>query len=158
MDVRIGIAESPQVIEVELENDVDPLGQLGEDLAGLGVGLGRHRRADVGALAQLGNQRDLGQEGDLELVGQLLAPSGAEQLVALAVIAGEPTHVLDDAGDRDVDLVGHVGGPLGHLLGCRWRLGHGGFFGLRVGAAREPDQRGRKAGDSSGHSSSSVGG
>ena len=42
-----------------------------------------------------GHQRQLGEE-DAELVGELLAAPGTEELVALAVVAGEPRHVLDD--------------------------------------------------------------
>ena len=44
------------------------------------------------------------------------AAAGAEQLVALAVVAGEPRHVLDDALDLEVDLLGHERGALRDLL------------------------------------------
>ena len=37
--------------------------------------------------------------GTSRRLGQLVAAAGAEQLVALAVVAGEPAHVLDDAAD-----------------------------------------------------------
>ena len=54
----------------------------------------------VAAGAQRRHQRQLGEQRDVELGGQLGAAAGAEQLVALAVVAGEPRHVLDDAADR----------------------------------------------------------
>ena len=47
-------------------------------------------RPVVAALAQRRHQRHLAEQRDLEPVGQLLAAAGAEQLVARAVVAGEP--------------------------------------------------------------------
>ena len=44
-------------------------------------------RPESPPFAQLGHQRELGEERDAELVGELLATTGAEQLVALAVVA-----------------------------------------------------------------------
>ena len=80
--------------------------------------------AGVAALAQRRHQRHLAEQRDLEPLGQLLAAAGAEQLVARAVVAGEPRHVLDDALDLEVDLLGHEGGPLGDPLGRGLRRGH----------------------------------
>ena len=68
----------------------------------------------------------------------------AEDLVGLAVVASEPRHVLDDAGDGEVDLLGHVGRPLGDLLGRRLRggdhhhLGPGEELGHRQGDVARP--------------------
>ncbi len=55
--------------------------------------------------AQLGHERHLAEQRHVEVGGELGAATGAEQLVALAVVAGEPAHVLDHALDLDVDLV-----------------------------------------------------
>ena len=57
-------------------------------------------------------------------LGQALAAARPEQVVVLAVVAGEAAHVLDDAGYPEVPLAGHVGGPHGHLLGGQRRGGH----------------------------------
>src|SRR5205085_8774154 len=65
------------------------------------------RDADIAAFAQGGHEWDLAQQRDVELIGEELSASRAEYLVALAVVAGEPTHVLDDAAHREVDLPGH---------------------------------------------------
>ena len=48
------------------------------------------RAAGVAALAQRGHERHLAEQRHLEPLGQLVAAAGAEQLVALAVVAGEP--------------------------------------------------------------------
>ena len=52
------------------------------------------------------------------------AAAAAEQLVALAVVAGEPRHVLDHAADGEVDLRGHRRRQPGDLLGGRLRGRH----------------------------------
>ena len=84
---------------------------------------GGDRLALVAAGAELGDQRELGEQRHLQFLGQLGAATGAEQLVALAVVAGEPGHVLDHAADRQVDLLGHRRGEAGHLLRRRLRRG-----------------------------------
>ena len=43
-----------------------------------------------------GTKRHLADQRHVERLGQLVAAARAEQLVALAVVAGEPGHVLDD--------------------------------------------------------------
>src|SRR5690606_24961109 len=99
---------------------VDPLGDAGEGGGRLAIGVGDHDGAPgVAALPQLGQEGHLAQEGGAEAVGQLVATTGAEELVALAVVAREPAHVLDDALHGEVHLLGHEAGPLGHLLGGR---------------------------------------
>ena len=83
----------------------------------LAVRLGHHdRHALVAALAEGRHERDLGQQRHAELVGELRAATGAEQLVAGAVVAGEPAHVLDDPAHRQLELAGGVGRALGHPL------------------------------------------
>src|SRR5579862_7259164 len=58
---------------------VDPLGDRPERGRAFAVGIGGHDRATlVAALAQRRQQGYLTQERDLEPVGQLLAPTGAE--------------------------------------------------------------------------------
>src|SRR3546814_15122729 len=65
----------------------------------------------------------LSEQGLGQAVGELLAAAGAEDLVTSAVVAGEPRHVLDDALDLEVDLLGHERRPLRDAL--RGRLGRG---------------------------------
>ena len=98
-----------------------------------------------------GDERDLAEQRDLEALRELVATAVAEELVALAVVAGEPGHVLDHALDRQVHLLGHERGPLRHLL--RGRLGRGDDVDLGVrqelregdrdvaGARREVDEQ-----------------
>src|SRR3954469_8415435 len=73
------------------ELDVDPLGDRTERDRSLIVGL-RHddRVAVVAARAQLGHERHLAEERDLQLVGQVLAATLTEQAVLRVVIAAEP--------------------------------------------------------------------
>ena len=61
---------------------------------------GGDRLALVAAGPQRRHQRQLGEQRHVELGGQLGAAAGAEQLVAHAVVAGEPRHVLDHAAHR----------------------------------------------------------
>ena len=75
----------------------------------------------VAAVAQRRHERQLGEQRHVELGGQLGAAAGAEDLVALAVVAGEPRHVLDDAAHRQVDLRRHRRREAGDLLGGRLR-------------------------------------
>ena len=58
------------------------------------------RLAAVAALAGEGVDRDLGEERDAEAFGLPDAAAVAEEVVALAVVALEPGHVLDQAEDR----------------------------------------------------------
>ena len=51
------------------------------------------------------HERHLAEQRHLELGRQLLAAAGAEQLVARAVVAGEPRHVLDNAAHRELELL-----------------------------------------------------
>ena len=62
--------------------------------------------------------------GTSELGGQLAAAARAEELVARAVVAREPRHVLDHAAHRQVDLGRHRRRQPGDLLGRRLRRGH----------------------------------
>src|SRR3546814_11762624 len=71
----------------------------------------------------------LSEQGLGQAVGELLAAAGAEDLVTSAVVAGEPRHVLDDALDLEVDLLGHERRPLRDAL--RGRLGRGDDVNLR---------------------------
>ena len=70
-----------------------------------------------------GTSGQLGEQRHVELGGQLGAAAGAEQLVALAVVAREPRHVLDHAAHREVDLRRHRRRQPGDLLGRRLRRG-----------------------------------
>ena len=97
-------------------------GQAGHQLFGTGVkGLrdgrppGREegdRLASVAAPAGFGVDGHLGEEG-LEALGLADAAAIAEEVVAGAVVALEPGHVLDQAEDRDVDLGEHRDGLAG---------------------------------------------
>ncbi len=79
-------------------------------------------RPVVAALTQFGHERELAEQRHLELLGEQLAAARAEDLVALAVVAGEPRHVLDHAAHRQVDLGRHRRRQRSHLLCCRlWR-------------------------------------
>ena len=79
--------------------------------------------AVVAAFAQLLHERQLAQQRHAELVGELLAAARPEDLVPLAVVAGEPAHVLDDALHGQVHLLRHRGRQPRHLLRCRLRGG-----------------------------------
>ena len=68
-----------------------------------------------------GHERDLAEQRHPELAGELGAAAGAEELVADAVVAGEPAHVLDHAPHGQLHLARRAGGALGHTLGCRLR-------------------------------------
>ena len=85
---------------------------------GLAVGVGHpHRHAGVGALADGGDERDLPEQRHVEVVGERLAPAGAEELVARAVVAGEPRHVLDHAAHRQLELLRRVAPTAGRPAG-----------------------------------------
>ena len=95
---------------------------LGEGPRRLAVGVGDDDgQAGVAALAQLRHEGHLSEQRHLEPFGQLGAATGPEDLVARAVVTGEPGHVLDDALDLEVHLLGHERGPLGD----RWAAGWG---------------------------------
>src|ERR1700689_3499428 len=55
------------------------------------------RFTNVAAFAQFRVERNLPEQRDTELLGETRAAARSEDLVALRVVAGEPTHVLDDA-------------------------------------------------------------
>src|SRR4051794_27228126 len=77
---------------------VDALRDAGENLGRFACGCDRDdRRADVTAFSHRGHQRHLAQERYLEQLSKLCSAATAEQLVAGAVVSGEPRHVLDDA-------------------------------------------------------------
>ena len=102
----------------------DRSGQRLEDRRHLAVRLGDHGGdADVAPLSEGAHQGHLGQEGHTQLVGQLGASAGPEQLVALPVVAGEPAHVLDNPPYGQLQLAGGVGRALGHPLGGGLRRG-----------------------------------
>jgi hypothetical protein len=97
--------------------DLDALCDPREGLGGLAIGFGEHDRVPrVTACPQRGDERDLAEQRYLEALGEVVAAAGTEQLVALAVVAGEPAHVLDDALDAEVHLLGHEAGALRHAL------------------------------------------
>ena len=79
------------------------------------------RPAGVGLRAQRHRERHLAEQRDVELVGQRLAAALAEELEALAAGRHEAGHVLDDAGDLEVDLVRHLGRAARDLLRGRLR-------------------------------------
>ena len=74
------------------------------------------RVAIVATLTQLGQQRQLAKQRHLKLFGQFLSTTTSEDFVSLAIVAGEPAHVLDDALDRKVDFASHSGRQRGDLL------------------------------------------
>src|SRR3546814_11041232 len=67
----------------------------------------------VAAGAQLPHERDLTEQRRPEALGEVLAAAVAEDVVALAVVTGEPAHVLDDALHLEVHLLRHEPRPLG---------------------------------------------
>src|SRR5437588_9663338 len=118
----------------------DPAGSLGDD--GVGQFAKRARGfaarigdgdppADVPALPKGWNERDPSQQRNTQCLSQALASSLTEQVVATTVVAGEPTHVFDDASQGQVDLLRHVGAPLGDPLGGCLRRRH--HIHLRAG-------------------------
>ena len=126
------------------EVDRHPLGHRTEDLGRLAVGVDRgDRTAVVTALAQRRDQRHLGEQGNAETIGEHLAAAAAEQLVARAVVGGEPRHVLDDALHLEVHLLGHEPGSLRHRLSRRLRCrDHVGLGARQVLRERERDVAG----------------
>ena len=68
-----------------------------------------------------GKRYELFGSGGGQELAELLAAARPEQLVALAVVAGEPRHVLDHALDRQIDLDGHRRRQPGDLLRRRLR-------------------------------------
>src|SRR3990170_5520222 len=93
---------------------------LGTQIVRLGHGRVRSLQHDgcalVGELHQVGIHGDLAQQRYPETLREGLASATAEQLVARPVIAGEVTHVLDDASRLESGLLGHESGALGNLL------------------------------------------
>src|SRR3546814_9259763 len=84
---------------------VDLLGDGCERRGRLSVLLGQDDRpAVVAAGAQLPHERDLTEQRRPEALGEVLAAAVAEDVVALAVVTGEPAHVLDDALHLEVHL------------------------------------------------------
>src|SRR3546814_1400101 len=76
---------------------------------------------------------------DLEALGEVLAAAVAEDVVALAVVTGEPAHVLDDALHLEVHLLRHEPRPLGDALRGRLRRGDD----VDLGAGQELSERQR---------------
>ena len=89
----------------------------------LAVGLGDHDgHALVAADPHGRHERDLGRAaGTPRSSASCLPAARAEELVARAVVAGEPRHVLDDPAHRQLQLAGRVGRALGDPLGRRLR-------------------------------------
>ena len=79
----------------------------------------------------VGHERDLREQRHAELVGELLATAGAEELVARAVVAGEPRHVLDHADHVEVDLLRHRRRALRDALRRGLRRGDDDHLGAR---------------------------
>ncbi len=104
----------------------DDAGGGGADrLGGRCIRIGQHQRlAAVGVLAQLLLKRHLAEQRHVELVGEELAAALAEDRESLAARGREARHVLDHAEDLEVDLGGHVSGPLGDRLRGRLRRCH----------------------------------
>ena len=100
--------------------------------AGLRIGChGSDRLAVVAALAQRNRERNLRKQRHTEFVGEFLATARAEQFVALAVVAGEPRHVLDDPAHGQVDLLCHRGRETSDFLCGLLRRGHNKYLCLR---------------------------
>ena len=129
-----------------------PARGLADRLRGRVVGIGdEQRQPAVGLLAQRHRQRHLAEQRDLDLVREQLAAALAEELEALAARRGEAGHVLDHAGDLELDLVGHLGRAARDLLRGRLRRRDDHELRLRqqlgerhrdvAGARREVDQQ-----------------
>src|SRR5438552_2616880 len=102
--------------------DHDLLGRVVERAARLAVRIGdSDGPALVAAFAQRGDERDATDDRHAERRAQRVATTASEDLVALAVVAGEPAHVLDDAADGQVDLAGHERAALRDPLRRRLR-------------------------------------
>ena len=94
----------------------------------------------VAAFAHGRHQRQLAEQRHAEFVGKLLTAAAAENLVVLAVVAGEPAHVLDDAANRQVDFGGHGSRQPRHLLRRGLRSGdHEDLAARQVLAERQRD-------------------
>src|SRR3546814_6096691 len=93
----------------------------------------------VAAGAQLPHERDLTEQRRPEALGEVLAAAVAEDVVALAVVTGEPAHVLDDALHLEVHLLRHEPRPLGDALRGRLRRGDD----VDLGAGQELSERPR---------------
>src|ERR671914_864824 len=105
----------------------DPAGGVEDRLRGRRVGLVQHERpALVGAGAQLLLQRDLAEQRHVQLVREQLAAALAEDREALSARRREAGHVLDHAGDLEVEALCRVRRALRHLLrgGLRRRHDH----------------------------------
>ena len=123
------------------------VGQLVEHPGHLAVRARRdHGHPVVAALAQSRTPAGPGPgAGTPSSPASCWPPAGAEQLVALPVVAGEPAHVLDDPPHGELQLAGGVGGTLGHPLGRRLRRGHHVDLGLgQVLAQRQGDVTGAR--------------
>src|ERR687895_2760531 len=127
-------------------------GGVEERLRGRCVRFDQHVRANlVGASPKLLLQRDLAEQRNVQLVGEQLAAALAEDREALPARRGEAGHVLDHAGDLEVEAQGRLGGALRHLLGRRLRRRHDHELRLRqqlrqrhrhvAGARRQVDQQ-----------------
>ncbi len=77
------------------------LGEVVEGHGRFALGVADHQwYALIAAFTQHSLERDLPQQRDPEVARQQLATAAAEDLVASAVVAAEPTHVLDDPAHR----------------------------------------------------------
>ena len=130
----------------------DAAGGLADRLRGRGVGfVGGQRRAGVGVLAQRLGERDLAEQGHIELVGEELAAALAEDREALAARGREAGHVLDHAQQLEVDFLSHLGAAAGDRLRSGLRRGDDQDLGLGeqlgeghgdvAGARREVEQQ-----------------
>ena len=101
-DFRLGL-----FFVAAVDNGDNGLGEVDEGEAGGGVARKGGGGACVAIVADALNEGDLGEQGYLHLLGELLAAFLAEDVIAVLgqFGGGEPRHVLDEAEDGHVDLL-----------------------------------------------------
>ena len=80
------------------------------------IAVGDNRGSLVATFTKRHVEGHLTEQRNTKFVGQLLTTTGTEDVVTLAVVADEPTHVFDDTTNGQLELASRVGRPLGHAL------------------------------------------
>ena len=119
VDHELRVASNPRLSLLDLGGDLDRRPPRPRSRVPPGPPAARHRRPP----ASPATVAPVRTSGTPTSSANAWPPPLPEDLVAAAVVGGEPAHVLDDADHFLVDRIGHEGRPPRHPLGGR--LGRG---------------------------------
>jgi hypothetical protein len=107
--IRLKVPYSRAELAKAMKDTMDACG-LADCLSGRIIGVADYeRQASVGLLAQRHRQRHLGDQRNLNLIGQLLAAALTKDMLGMATLRTDMNgHVLDHPEDRNADLLEHL--------------------------------------------------